>query len=200
MSTLSRKCGLAILTAVLCLSRTAAHAQAEPVRYWIPFGAFGSGGTTGAAAYGDFPSFGSEEAPKGFLVRSFSAPVSSLPGGFGWNGNGGLGAFGGFGSLSLESTQFGYGFKGVGGLPMTVFGGVDALRYNPDAFSNITSFSTNTGTSPAYGIHGGVEIRPTSNLSLSFSAGYTQQNSDLADSDIRSNRLPGEPLMFGGRR
>lgn len=202
MSTFSGKCGLAIIAAVFCLSASVAHAQVEPVRYWIPFGPFGFGNaaqTARADTYSNFPSFNAGDPDaSGFSFRSYSAPASSLTGGLGGNR---AGAFGGFGSLSYESTQFGYNFKGAGNLPMTVFGGVDTLKYNPDVFSAISSFSPNTtGTTPAYGIHAGVEIRPTSNLSLSLSAGYTQFQSGLADSDIRSPLLPGDSATFGGRR
>jgi hypothetical protein len=82
-------------------------------------------------------------------------------------------------------------------MPVTVFGGVDTLKYGPDAFNTIMSFSPSAGTTAAYGVHAGVEIRPTSNLSLSFSAGYTQQQSGVGDGDISSSLLPRE---LGGRR
>jgi hypothetical protein len=197
MSTFSGKYRL-VLAAALCLSWSAAHAQGEPVKYWIPFGPFGFGYATesaGVATYGNFPGFDVEQTEKsGFSFRSYSAPVNLLTSGFGQSGFNG-GTFGN--SLSYESSQFGYTFKGVGNTPVTLFGGVDTLKYNPDVFSTITSFSPTTGTAPAYGVHAGVEIRPTSNLSLSLSAGYTQQQSGLGDSDISSSLLPRE---LGGRR
>jgi hypothetical protein len=198
MSTFSDRYSL-FLAAALCLIWPAARAQSEPVKYWIPFGPFGFGGgateTTGVETYGDVPSFDAEQGDRsGISVRTYSAPVGPLAG-FGWNSAGG--AFGNYGSLSYDSTQLGYNFKGAGGMPVTLFGGVDTLKYNPDVFSRITSFSPTTGATPAYGVHAGVEIRPTSNLSLSFSAGYTQQQSGLGDGDISSSLLPRE---LGGRR
>jgi hypothetical protein len=149
---LSGKCSF-IVAAALCLSWSAANAQGEPVKYWIPFGPFGYGGGTAATAdmesYGSVPAFDAAQTEKsGFVFRSYSAPVSSLTG-FGWNGVGPT-AFGS--SLSYERSQFGYNFKGVGDMPMTLFGGVDTLKYNPDVFSNIMSFSPNSGPAPAYGV------------------------------------------------
>ncbi|HVV40450.1 MAG TPA: hypothetical protein VHC94_05235 [Nitrobacter sp.] len=195
MSTFSSKCGFAIIMTALGLSCPAAHAQSEPVRYWIPFGPFGFGGaaeTTSTPSYSSFPAFSAADPEKnGFVFRSYSAPVDALTGGFG------PAAFSSLDSLSYESTQFGYNFKGVGNLPMTVFGGVDTLKYNPDVFSAITSFSPNTDTAPAYGVHGGVEIRPSSNVSLSFSAGFTQQQPSFANTDISSSLLP---RQLGGQR
>lgn len=196
MSTFSSKCGFAIIMAALGLSCPAAHAQSEPVRYWIPFGPFGFGSdvadTTNAQTYGSFPAFSAADPGKnGFVFRSYRAPVDALTSGFG------PAAFSSLDSLSYESTQFGYNFKGMGDLPMTVFGGVDSLKYNPDVFSAITSFSPNTGAGPATGVHGGIEIRPTSNLSLSFSAGFTQQQPSFADTDISSSLLP---RQLGGQR
>jgi len=46
----------------------------------------------------------------------------------------------------------------------------------------------------------GVEFKPTSNLSLSFGAGFTQQQSGRMDSDINSSMLPGESPALGGLR
>ena len=202
MSTFSGKCGLAVVVTVLCLSGTAAHAQSEPVRYWIPFGPFGFGGgtaeTTSMATYGDVPDFNFGDANKnGFVFRSYTIPVSALTTGFGWNNLGGATAFSSLDSLSYERTQYGYSFKGAADLPMTVFGGVDTLKYNRDAFSAITSFSPNAGAAAAYNVHAGVEVRPTSNMSLSISAGFTQQQTGLADGAISSSLLPRE---LGGLR
>jgi opacity protein-like surface antigen len=202
MSGFSGKFGLAVVVTVLCLTGSAAHAQSEPVRYWIPFGPFGFGGgaaeTTSMETYSDVPNFNfGDPNKKGFVFRSYSAPVSALTSGFGWNSLGGATAFSSLDSLSYERTQLGYSFKGAGDLPMTLFGGVDTLKYNQDAFSAITSFSPNTGAAAAYSVHGGVEVRPTSNMSLSISAGFTQQQTGLADGAISSSLLPRE---LGGLR
>lgn len=199
MPTFSGKFSPVLTVAALCLSWSAANAQGGPVKYWVPFGPFGYGGGASEAAsvetYGSFPSFDAVDANKsGFSFRSTSAPASSLTGGLGWNSGGTLGSLS---SLSYEGTQFGYNFKGVGNLPMTVFGGVDTLKYNPDVFSATMSPGFTNGTTAATSFRGGVEIRPTSNLSLSFSAGFTQQQSGAADGDISSSLLPRE---LGGRR
>jgi len=199
MSMFSGKCGLAIMAAVLCLSWSAAHAQGEPVKYWVPFGPFGFGSGAAEAAnaetYGSFPSFDAGNTGKsGFSFRSYSAPVSSLTGGLGWSS---AAAFGNLSSLSYEGNQFGYNFKGVGNLPMTVFGSFDTLKTNPDVFSAIVAPGFTGGTTAATSLRGGVEIRPTSNLSLSFSAGFTQQQTDPGGGDIQSSFLPRE---LGGRR
>jgi hypothetical protein len=197
MSTFSKTYGL-VLAVALCLNWSAALAQGGPVKYWIPFGPFGFGGAAdsgGAATYGNVPGLDLEQTDKnGFSVRSYSAPAGSLAG-FGWNGTGG--AFGNFGALSYDSTQVGYNFKGAGNMPVTVFGGIDTLKFGPDAFNAITSLNPGAGTTAASSFHAGVEIRPTSNLSLSFSAGYIQPQSGIADGDISSSLLPRE---LGGRR
>jgi hypothetical protein len=196
MATFSGKYHL-VLAVALCLSWSGARAQGEPVKYWIPFGPFGGGAadTASVGTYGNFPSFDAGQADKsGFVFRSYSAPVSSLTG-FGLSGIGGPSAFGS--SLSYERSQFGYNFKGAGNMPVTLFGGVDTLKFGPDAFNTITSLNPGAGTTAASGFHAGVEIQPTSNLSLSFSAGYTQPQSGLGDGDISSSFLPRE---LGGRR
>jgi hypothetical protein len=204
ISILARTRGLAIAVTVLCLGAPAAQAQVAPVRYWIPGGPFGFGGavaeTPSTETSADGTGFGAGDAERtGFSFRSASVPVNSLTGGFGWTGPGGAGAFGNFGALTYDTAQYGYSFKGVGDLPVTLFGGVDTLKYNPDVFSNVTSFGSGSSIA-ATAVHAGVEIKPTSNLSLSLSAGYVQP-SGAVDSDIRSSLLPGESPMFsGGRR
>ncbi|MBI5131753.1 MAG: hypothetical protein HZA66_20120 [Rhodopseudomonas palustris] len=200
------------LAALLCLGAQAAFAQSAPIRYWVPGGPFGFGGgvadSAGTAGWSDVPGFAALSSVDedgfrtGFVARSYSAPVNAFASGLGWRGGGigGAGAFGNFGSLALEGSQYGYNFKGVGGLPVTLFGGVDQLKYQPDVFTSLTSPGFASGSTAATAVHAGVEIRPTSNLSLSFSAGYVQPNGAI-DSDIRSNLLPGESPMFaGGRR
>ena len=57
-----------------------------------------------------------------------------------------------------------------------------------------------SSTAPGYGAFAGIEIKPASNLSLSFGVGYTQQQSGRMDSDINSSMLPGESPAFGGLR
>ena len=65
--------------------------------------------------------------------------------------------------------------------------------------SNMRAFNR-SGTLPVYGVNAGIEIQPTSNLSLSFGVGYVQQ-SGRVDSDINSPALPGaSPFSIGGRR
>ncbi len=202
MMTFLGKSGLAIAAMVLGLTASAVHAQSEPVRYWIPFGPFGFGdgepATMGMETYGNAPNFSFENADSiGFVFRNYTAPVSALTNGFGWSGLGQATAFSTLDSLSYERSQFGYSFKGAGNMPVTLFGGVDTLKYNPDAFSAITSFSPSAGTAAAYGVHAGIEVRPTSNVSLSLSAGFTQQQSGIADGDPRSSLLP---RALGGTR
>ncbi|MGN6311876.1 MAG: hypothetical protein ACTHNN_20240 [Xanthobacteraceae bacterium] len=202
MSTFSGKSGFAIVATALCLTASTARAQSEPVQYWIPFGPFGFGdgatATAGMETYSDAPNFNFGNADKtGFVFRSYSAPVTALTSGFGWSGLGNATAFSSLDSLSHDRTQFGYSFKGAGNMPVTLFGGVDTLKHNPDVFSTITSFNANPGTPAAYGVHAGIEVRPTSNLSLSFSAGYTQEQPAIAGGDLSSSLLP---RALGGTR
>jgi hypothetical protein len=210
MSRFAASCSLAVAATIWCLAAQAAEAQVAPIRYWIPGGPFGFGGgatqSWSALSWGDVPSFTAEDnsgedgPPTGFVARSYSYPVNAFGAGLGWGGLGGAGAFGNFGALASEGAQYGYSFKGVGGLPVTMFGGVDTLKYQPDVFTSLTSPGFASSNTAATAVHAGIEIRPTSNLSLSLSAGYTQSGGAV-DSDIRSNLLPGESPMFsGGRR
>jgi opacity protein-like surface antigen len=105
---------------------------------------------------------------------------------------------GNFGSLYTEGMQFGYSFKNSG-LPVTIYAGFDTLKYNTGLGSPFAPFDASSGTLPGYSAHAGVEIQPTSNLSLSLGVGYTQ--SGRIDSDINSLSLPGaSPFALGGRR
>jgi hypothetical protein len=199
MSSLARSRGLATLFAVLCLGAAPVHAQVAPLQYWIPGGPFGFGGssTQGAEAYGNFPSFnggnaGGYEFRPGFFV-------GSQRGNLNWSGLGQTGPAGNFSALSFDSTQLGYNTKTVGGMPVTFFAGFNSQKYGDGIGSSLAPLTS--GAAPGYSGFAGVEFKPTSNLSLSFGAGFTQYESSRMDSDIRSNMLPGEsPALSGLRR
>jgi opacity protein-like surface antigen len=203
MSIFTRSLGLAVALAMLCLGERAVYAQAAPVGYWIPGWSMGLGGdsTTGQSpdTYGNFPSFDFSDARGGgFSYARYNFPngffVGSQRGGMGLsslNQN----AFGNFGSLFTEGMQFGYSFKDSG-LPVSIYAGFDTLKYNTGLGSPFAPFDNTSGTLPAYSVNAGIEFRPTSNLSLSFGASYTQQSGD-----INSLALPGaSPFAIGGRR
>jgi opacity protein-like surface antigen len=203
MLNFSGKLGLAFVLAVLCLGGRAAHAQTGPVGYWIPGWPMGFGGDSTAGqspdTYGNFPSFDFSDARGG----GFSYARHNFPNGwFVGSQRSGMGlssisqnTFGNFGSLYTEGMQFGYSFKDSG-LPVSVYAGFDTLKYNTGLGSPFAPFDNTSGTLPAYSVNAGIEFRPTSNLSLSFGASYTQQSGD-----INSLALPGaSPLAIGGRR
>jgi hypothetical protein len=206
MSILANKSTRAIAVVMLCWGGQVAHAQVAPVQYWIPGGAFGFGASTeasGADTYGNFPSFDAGDLRDGGWRNNFPSGmfVSGASGSVGLSGLGQAGAFGNFGALSYEGVQAGYNFKGVGGLPVTVFAGFDTLKVNPGVMAPLTPFSGSAGTTAGYRAHAGIEFQPAPNVSLSFGAGFAQQQSGHIDSDINSPLLPGEtPLFIGGRR
>ena len=196
MSSLAGSCGLAALLTVLCLGGTPAHAQVAPLSYWIPGGAFGFGGSAGQSSdtYGNFPSFdasGRTNVANGFFV-------GSQRGNLNWSGLNQTGPIGNFSALSYDSTQFGYNMKSAGGMPVTFFAGFDTLKYGNGIGSSVAPLTS--GAAPGYGGFAGVEFKPTSNLSLSFGAGFTQRDSGRMDSDIRSDMLPGESPALGALR
>jgi opacity protein-like surface antigen len=210
MSIFSSRLGLAFVVAALCLGGRTAHAQAAPVTYWVPGWPFGFAGNSigqSSSTYGNFPAFDGRDARGGGFSSSrynFSNGwfVGSEGGGMGLSMNGinRDGAFGNFGSLYYQGVQFGYNFKGAGGLPVTVYAGFDTLKYNTGIGGAFTPFDTVSGTLPGYNAHAGVEFQPAPNVSLSLGFGYTQQSGRI-DSDINSPSLPGaSPLAFGGRR
>jgi opacity protein-like surface antigen len=192
MFMVSRKlgCASAFVGAALCLGSGAAHAQSVP--YWTT-SAWTTGlgnsltSATNANAFGNFSSrynfdngwfVGSERGNLGFGLSSFSQ----------------AGAFGNP-AFTYEGMQTGYNFASA---PVSIYAGFDTVKYNAppiigSPFAALDSMSSSTA--PGYGVHAGVEIRPTSNLSVSFGASFSQQPSDL-----NSALLPGaSPLAFGRR-
>lgn len=187
-----RSRGLTTFLVVLCLGGAPVHAQVAPLQYWIPGGAFGYGGS--AESYGNFPGFNTRDANGDYDFRP-GFFVGSQRGSLGLSGFGQAGAPGNFSALSYDSTQFGYSVKTAGGSPVTFFAGFDTLKYGNGIGSSVAPLTSNAA--PGYGAFGGVEFKPTSNLSLSFGAGFTQRDSGRMDSDIRSNMLPGESPALG---
>ncbi len=199
MPSLLRSCGLATLFAVLCLGAMPADAQVAPLRYWMPGGPFGYGGDAGQRADidGSFSSYTAGEAASRYNFSN-GFFVGSDRGNVGWNGLSQLGPVGNFSALSYQSSQVGYNYKTAGGMPVTFFAGFDTMKYGNGIGSSLAPLTSGAG--PGYSGFAGVEFKPTSNLSLSFGAAFTQQQSGRMDSDINSNMLPGESPVFGGMR
>ncbi len=179
----SSRLGFALVLAALCLGGRVAHAQAGPVPYWIPGWPMGFGGDptadTGSNTYGNFPGFSFSEA-RGFSSTRYNfsnglfvgSQSGSMP--LGLSGVSQAGAFGTLGSLNYQGVQFGYNFQ-AGGVPGSVFAGFSSLNYNANSStSGLLAFDNMSSTSPALSAHVGVEFRPTSNLSLSVGAGFSQ--------------------------
>jgi hypothetical protein len=202
MSMFSRRFGLALVAAMLCLGARAAHAQASPVNYWIPGWPMGFSGDAGESAnsYGSFPSFDFRDAGNGSSYARYNFSngffVGSQRNNMGFSGLS-QSAFGSFGSLYSEGVQFGYSLKNSG-LPVTFYAGFDTLKYNTGVGGPFAPFDSKSGTLPISSVNAGVEFQATSNLSLSLGVGYVQQSGRL-DSEI--NSLPGaSPFAIGGRR
>ena len=194
----SARSGLMFAFAALCLDAGAAHAQSVP--YWTSAWQTGFGGSlTSGLNSNPHSAFSGLDGSGGgnFSSRyNFSDGwfVGSERGGLGLNGFSQLGAFSGAPSFSYEGMQFGYNFKSA---PVTVYAGFDTLKYNPGLVGPLANFDSSSSTTmPGYSAHVGVEFRPTSNLSLSVGAGFTQRT----DGDINSALLPGaSPFAFGRR-
>src|SRR5205085_12418252 len=125
-----------------CLSSQTLHAQSAPVTYWIP-GWLGFGGSLnagqGANADGNVLAF--DNSGVGGL---FSTRYNFGNGWFVGNERSSLGLSGtnqasAFGSLYSEGVQFGYNFSNS---PVTVYGGVNTLKYNPGLGSITTPFDS----------------------------------------------------------
>jgi hypothetical protein len=177
----------AVASAALGFGAPAAHAQSVP--YWTSTTAFGSALTSdpNGNAFGNFSSrynfengwfVGSERGNLGWGLSNFSQP----------------GAFGAGAAFTYEGPQAGYNFKSA---PVSVYAGFDTIKYNGPGIGNpFTALdSTSSSNTSSYRVNAGVEFRPTSNLSLSFGASFSQQPSDL-----NSALLPGaSSLAFGHR-
>jgi opacity protein-like surface antigen len=199
------------MLAALCLGDGAARAQVGPMSYWTPGWPVGFDNDLAdgqsLSTYGNFPGFDGSAGidhssltrykfPNGWFVGSERRSLGLNAAGI----NQGAG-FGNFGSLYTEGVRFGYSFKGANGLPVTLFGGFENLKYNTGLGSLSSPFDSMTGTLPGYSAHAGIEFQPASNVSLSLGFGYTQQSGGRVDSDINSSLLPGAtPFAFGGRR
>ena len=207
----SSKSALAILLASVCLGGQAAQAQTNPLTYWTPGWPMGLTDATsgeGAATYSNFPGFNYSDTGRGYATARYNFSNGWFVGaerstmGYGMSGiASGMTTGGAFGNLRYDGAQFGYNFRGVGNTPVTFFAGFDSLKYNPPgAGGPLAPFSGNPGVNAGYTARAGLEFRPTSNVTLSFGAGFTQQGAERMDSDIHSQLLPGQsPVLFGGR-
>jgi hypothetical protein len=179
MSIFAVRLGFAFVVAALCLGGRPAHAQSA---YWTP-GWLGFGGNLNAGQ--DANNF-----PTGWFVGGERGGMGlSMPG---------IIQAGAFGSLYSEGVQYGYNFKNA---PVTVYAGFDTLKYNSGIGSPFSPFDSTSRTVPGYGMHAGVEFKPTSNLSLSLGFSYTQQSGRI-DSDTTSPSLSNASQydLVGGRR
>ncbi len=149
----------------------------------------------GANAYGNAAGFAGGSAGSGepFSRYNFSNGwfVGSERGGLGLGANGfsQISAFSGSSAFSYEGVQFGYNFKNA---PVSVYAGFDTLKYNAGPGGPFAPFDSTSTNVPGYSAHAGVEIRPTSNLSLSLGASFTQQSGGI---DGNSLALPGAPAI-----
>jgi len=185
-----------VLAAVLYLTVPAAQAQVAPIRYWIPGGPFGLGGETTTQYWGSAPD--EDGFRKGFSFSSYSIPANSFTNSFAWGGFG-ANAFSGGSGLSSDGAQYAYSFKSLGDTPVTLFGSVSSLRTTPDVFTSLVTPGLERSSTLATSVNAGVEFKPTSNISLSLSAGFVQPSATL-DADVRSQLPFGQNPGFPGRR
>jgi hypothetical protein len=170
MSPMASRLGIALVLAALCLGGRAAYAQVAaqvaPVPYWSPGWPIGFGGNWAAGQ-----SWNTYSATR---VGDLSSMRYDL--GNGWfaaakGGDLGLGMNG----ISQNSMQFGYNFQKAGGLPFTVYGGLDTFKYNSGLGAPVAPFDTASGTLSTYRAHAGVQFQPVPDVSLSLGVGVTQQ-------------------------
>ncbi len=204
MSMVAGRLGLLFVAAALCLGGRTAYAQTASMTYWTP-GWLGFGGNLNAGQ--DANTQGAVAGFEGGGAGGFSSRynfsngwfVGSERGGMSLNGMGlsGINQAGAVGSLQTEGVQFGYNFKNTA---VSVYGGLDTLKYNPGIGAAFSPFDSTSSTA-GYGMHAGVEFKPTSNLSLSLGVGYTQPSGRL-DTDTPSPSLSNASQfdLVGGRR
>jgi hypothetical protein len=196
MSVLVVRSGLVLVLAALCLAGRTAGAQTVTYSSW-PI-SFHSNLTVGQGSnnYGSLAGFDGSDARGGFSTTRTTFPNGWFVGGgtggigFGMTGIHRPGAFGT--SLTTEGAQVGYKFQNA---PLTVYAGVDALKFKPGIGSPFAPFDTTSGTLPGYRANVGVDFQPAPNLSLSLGVGYTQAP---ARSDLDSLLLPAAAAL--GRR
>ena len=188
----SRRLGLALVVAMLCLGGPTAHAQASPVNYWIPGWPMGFSGAAGESpdAYGNFPSFDFRDVGNGSSYARYNFSngffVGSQRSNMGFSGLS-QSAFGSFGSLYSEGVQFGYSLKNGGGPPVTFYAGFDTLKYNTGSVAR----SRRSTTNPARCLS--VARMPVSNSSrrrISACRLGSVSSSSRAASTARSTRSP----------
>src|SRR3954467_6278303 len=202
MSFVSTRSALAVgfgaVLAVLCFGGGAAHAQqAAGVPYLGPGWSSGFSGNMsagqGASAYGSAAGFAGGSAGTGEPISRYNFSNGFFVGserggpGPGANGFGQLGAFGGSSAFSYEGVQLGYNFKNA---PVSVYAGFDTLKYNPGLGSPFSPFDSVSSTVPGYSARAGGEFRPTSNLSLSVGASFTQQSGAIDGSPLGQRGAP----------
>lgn len=179
------------VAAALYLTMSVAQAQVAPIPYWIPGGSFGFGGDITTQYWGSAPD--DDGFRKGFSFSSYNMPVSSFTGGFAAS------AFTGGTGLSSQGAQYAYSFKSLGDTPVTFFGGVSSLRTTPDVFTSLVTPGLERSSTLATSINAGIEFKPTSNISLSLSAGYVQPSATF-DTGMRSQAPSAQNLGFLGRQ
>jgi opacity protein-like surface antigen len=187
MSVFSSKLALAVGLAALGLGGPIAHAQGTSVPYyWASGWSSGFSGnlsadpSANASTIGESAGFANNAAGLGAFVQRYNFSSSSFLGnersalGMGLSGLNQTAAFGS--SYSYDGVQVGYNFKNS---PVSVFAGFDTAKYNPGLGSNpFAPFDSTSNTTSGYTARAGVEFRPTSNLSLSLGASFTQQGTD----------------------
>jgi hypothetical protein len=206
MFMVSGRLGLALVLAALCLGARTVHSQSAPVKYWNPSWALGLGGNTwdmgqSQTANGNSFSFNATDA----LGGGFSYTQTKFPNGFfigAASGGTSLSMTGMpdnvFGTSAYQGAQFGYDFRADHGLPLKVYGGVDALKYTtPGLGTPFTSYDPLSSTVSGYHAHAGVEFQAAPNLSLSLGVGYTElQRRAGSDSNSLAPTDPTTPSAF----